>query len=479
MIDPTTGQRISSLYAYERLDPLAIANRQSNDMENMQSLIEATEHGFQALRRGQIISGIIVCVDQEGVLVDIGLKSEAVVPNREVYGENEEPYPLTVGQEVLVQVLQPDSPQGPIVSLRRARREQAWRMVEQLAASEGMLEATVVEENKGGVIVDVQGLRGFVPFSQLVSIRPSSRENGEKVATARGRRLTLKVVDANQRANRLILSERAADQELRARRRAALLQELQPGQIRRGRVTNVTTFGAFVDLGGADGLIHVSELSYERVTDARDVLQVGQEIEVYVIDVWPEEQKIALSRKRAMPDPWNTVPLRYQRGQVVSATITRLTKFGAFAQIEPGVEGLIHLSELDVVTPRTPGEVVHEGQVVELKIVHIDPARRRLGLSLRQVEHRLATSAETPREESREDAKPSAFAALASMAEALTTIHETVTTKLDVSEADEALSEAETVTLTQNEEAAAPLAGDGTAALVDSEGTAPQKKRDE
>jgi predicted RNA-binding protein with RPS1 domain len=252
------------------------------------------------------------------------------------------------------------------------------------------VDAPVVDHNKGGLIVDVRGVRGFVPVSQVLDLRNVSRQEGESeevsqtLAAMQGRRLPLKIIEINRSRNRLILSERAAVQERRTQRKDVLLESLQPGQVRHGVVSNITSFGAFVDLGGADGLVHVSELSYNRVTHPNEIIKVGQEVDVMVLSVDRDTKKIALSLKRAQPDPWTTVEERYRLGQVVPAVITKLTKFGAFAKVEDGLEGLIHLSELTDLAVQDPSQVVHEGQHVDVKIIHIASQRRRLGLSVRQ-----------------------------------------------------------------------------------------------
>jgi small subunit ribosomal protein S1 len=268
--------------------------------------------------------------------------------------------------------------------------ERAWREIEELYQQGAIVEAPVVDYNKGGLIVDVKGVRGFVPVSQVLDLRNVSRQDGENeevshaLAGMNGRRLPLKVIEINRHRNRLILSERAAVQERRTQRKDELMDQLQPGQIRRGVVSNITSFGAFVDLGGADGLVHVSELSYNRVNHPSEVLQVGQDVDVMVLSVDRDTKKIALSLKRAQPDPWTTVEQDYRVGQVVPATITKLAKFGAFAKVTEGLEGLIHLSELTDRPVQDAAQVVQEGQQLPVKIIHINSQRRRLGLSARQ-----------------------------------------------------------------------------------------------
>jgi small subunit ribosomal protein S1 len=358
---------------------------------DMEALLRDSDYGFRRLHRGESVEGTVVRVDQDEVLVDIGLKSEGVIPARELFGEGEQPPDLHVGDRILVVVVHPEGSEGhAILSLRRARVERSWREIEELYQQGAIAEAPVVDFNKGGLIVDVRGVRGFVPVSQVLDLRNVARQEGdnEEVANALagmvGRSLPLKIIEINRHRNRLILSERAAVQERRTQRKDELMDTLQPGQIRHGVVSNVTSFGAFVDLGGADGLVHVSELSYNRVNHPNEVLQVGQEVDVMVLSVDRDTKKIALSLKRALPDPWTTVEQDYRVGQVVTATITKLAKFGAFAKVQEGLEGLIHTSELTDRPVQDPAQVVQEGQVLPVKIIHINSQRRRLGLSARQ-----------------------------------------------------------------------------------------------
>lgn len=359
----------------------------------MEALLRDSDFAFRRLRRGETVEGTVVRVDQDEVLVDIGLKSEGVIPARELLGEEEEAEPLRVGDRTLVYVMQPETQEGnAVLSLRRAQAERSWRDIEESYHHGVILDAPVVDFNKGGLIVDLKGVRGFVPVSQVLDLRNVSRQEGENeevnqtLAAMKGRRLPLKIIEINRSRNRLILSERAAVQEQRTQKKDELMDHLEPGQIRHGTVSNLTSFGAFVDLGGADGLVHVSELSYNRVNHPSEVLQVGHDVDVYVLSVDRESKKIALSLKRALPDPWTTVDETYRVGQVVAATITKLAKFGAFAKVEEGLEGLIHLSELTDQAVQDAAQVVEEGQPINAKIIHINSQRRRLGLSVRQAQ---------------------------------------------------------------------------------------------
>jgi small subunit ribosomal protein S1 len=266
-----------------------------------------------------------------------------------------------------------------------AHLERAWQMAQASCENGEILELEVMDYNRGGLLVQLNGLRAFVPASQLVD-SPNHLEYEEReaeLASRVGNDLSLKVIDVDKNRNRLILSERAAISN--EEREARLLAELCAGDTKRGRVTNLCSFGAFVDLGGVEGLIHISEMSWGRVRHPGDVLQSGCEVEVYIISVNREDKKVSLSLKRLQPDPWTTVEERYQVGQLVEGTITNVVSFGAFARIEEGLEGLIHISELAEGNFLHPRNVVKEGDVVTAQIINIDSIKHRLGLSLRQV----------------------------------------------------------------------------------------------
>ncbi len=346
-----------------------------------------------SIKRGDVVEGVIVRIDQDEILVDIGLKSEGVLSTKELpangYGSFNE---LHINDKVLVYVIQPETQDGhALLSLKRANAERQWRIAEEQYKNGELLKARVIDYNKGGLIVDVSGIRGFVPISQILNLKREevasggeSQETAAKLQSMKDKELQLKIIEINRARNRLILSERLAVQEWRQRRREELLDELKPGEVRHGVVSNLANFGAFVDLGGADGLVHISQLAWSRVNHPSEVLHVGQQVEVQVLSVDKEKKKIALSIKRAEVDPWTTVEQRYTPGQVVTGVITKIAPFGAFARIEDGIEGLIHLSEL---TPgMDPRQTLHEGVPLQLRILRIDAERRRLGLSLRQAE---------------------------------------------------------------------------------------------
>ena len=365
---------------------------ETGDFNEMEALLRESANPIN-IKRGDVVEGVIVRIDQDEILVDIGLKSEGVLSTKELpangYGSFNE---LHLNDKVLVYVMQPETPDGhALLSLKRANAERQWRIADEQYRNGELLKARVIDYNKGGLIVDVAGIRGFVPISQILNLKreevASGGENQEtaaKLQSMKDKELTLKIIEINRTRNRLILSERLAAQEWRQRRREELLDELKPGEVRRGVVSNLANFGAFVDLGGADGLVHISQLAWSRVNHPSEVLHVGQEVEVQVLSVDKDKKKIALSIKRAEVDPWTTVEQRYTPGQIVTGTITKIAPFGAFARIEDGIEGLIHLSEL---TPgMDPKQTLHEGVQLQLRILRIDAERRRLGLSLRQAD---------------------------------------------------------------------------------------------
>lgn len=357
---------------------------------DMSTYLAQGEHDYRTPQRGDVLEGTIVGIDRDGVLIDINMKSEGIVPPYEVTKLGADSDKLQVGDEVLAYVLQPENQEGHVVlSLDRARTERGWRTVQKQYDAGEIIEAEVIDHNKGGLIVNVEGVRGFVPISQVVGLRQDQNLNEteleNKLASMKGQRIPLKILEINRRRNRLILSERAAVQERRASRKEQLLEELREGEVRRGRVSSICDFGAFIDLGGADGLVHISELSWGQVAHPSDILKVGQEVDVYVMGVDREKKKIALSLRRAQPEPWTQVAEKYRIGDLVTGTITKLASFGAFARVEDGVEGLIHVSELGEGRILHPRAVVQEGDTLQLRVIRVDPQRRRLGLSLRKV----------------------------------------------------------------------------------------------
>ncbi len=357
---------------------------------SMEELLAASTAEYKTLKRNEVLDGIIMALDRDGLIVDVGSKSEGVVPASEMSTVNaEEREGLVEGAPVLVSVVDAnDNNDGHIVlSIDRARAERSWRNLQKQLDSGEVVEAQVVGFNKGGLLVDLGGVRGFVPASQVSNLTGGGEEQRQaELAGYTTRSISMKVIEVNRRRNRLILSERQATQERRESRKEKLLEELREGQVIDGRVTSLADFGAFVDIGGADGLIHLSELSWSRVNHPRDVLKPGDQVNVMVLNVDREHRKIALSAKRTQPEPWSTALDRYELGQDVMGTVTQVAPFGAFVRLEDGIEGLVHVSELSDEPVNNPGEVVKDGDVLRLKVIRIDTQRKRIGLSLRQAQ---------------------------------------------------------------------------------------------
>jgi small subunit ribosomal protein S1 len=353
----------------------------------MEEFLNDPSHDYKSLKYGDVMDGVIMHLDREEILVDIGSKSEGIVPSREYSSlSSDERQALAVGDTILVFVVQPENPEGhAVVSIDRARQEKSWRRLQELHEANEVIEAEVTNYNMGGLLVNLDGVRGFVPASQVTEIRGGDEASKQAdMARLIGSSLPLKVIEINRHRNRLILSERQAVQERRDVMKERLIDELSEGEVRKGRVSSICDFGAFVDIGGADGLVHLSELSWSRVRHPSEVLRVGQEVDVYVLGINAQEKKIALSIKRTQAEPWSRVAAAYEVGQLVRGTVTQLANFGAFARIEDGIEGLIHVSELVDDRVSHPKQVVSEGDDLLLRIIRIDPQRRRMGLSLRR-----------------------------------------------------------------------------------------------
>jgi small subunit ribosomal protein S1 len=362
----------------------------------MEELLAEQDGDIKSFKSGDVVDGTVVRIDKDEILVDIGAKSEGVVSNRELFGRHGESQPaLAVGDTVLVYVLQPESPEGHVVlSLRRAGLERKWRSMQEQLEAGVIIEAPVIDHNKGGLIVDC-GIRGFVPISQIVDFprrpqndqpRDAAQEIAEKLQPFVGRKLRLKILEVNRKANRLILSEKVALYEERREKRDELFSSLQVGQKVTGTVRSIAPFGVFIDLGGIDGLVHKSELSWNKVNNPEAGYRVGEEVEAEVIDINHERGRISLSIRRLQPDPWHSTVADFNVGDIIDGTVTKLVNFGAFVRVRDGLEGLIHISELSHQRVAHPGDVVHEGQNLKLKIISLDSERHRLGLSLKQAE---------------------------------------------------------------------------------------------
>jgi len=344
---------------------------------------------YQQPKRGQIRPGIVLSIGEQEIIVGLDAKRDGVVPYADLQRMGSEAVArLAVGDHVDVLVLQTEELEGNlIVSIYQARQAKDWQHAAELVESGEILEVPVVGHNKGGLVVPVGELRGFVPASQIPGFPQGLNQDDRlrRLLEMVGETLRVKVTEADRRNRRLILSAVAAEREWRQAQRERLMGELREGQVKHGRVSSLAAFGAFVDLGGAEGLVHLSELSWQRVRHPREVLRVGDEVDVYVMSLDEENKRIGLSMKRLQPEPWALVEDKYELGQLVEGVVTNVVDFGAFAQIEEAIEGLVHISELTDEPLTHPRDIVRRGDLLLLRIIRIDLRRKRLGLSMKRV----------------------------------------------------------------------------------------------
>ncbi|HEX7541276.1 MAG TPA: S1 RNA-binding domain-containing protein [Anaerolineales bacterium] len=364
----------------------------NNNHINMETLLDQEGMSLDFPQPGEIRTGVVASISQSQILVSVGAKSEGVITGRELEAiPAEERAALQLGQEILVYVLSAEDSSGNVVlSYTRAQEQKGWTDVEKLLEEGGSFDGKVDGFNKGGIIVPVFGLRGFVPASQLgISRRMAVTGDTPDARYAKmiGEAITVRVIEVDRKRRRLILSERAASSETRQSIKERVIESLKEGEVYTGKVTSLADFGAFVNVNGADGLVHLSEISWERVQHPSEVLEVGQEVQVKIINIDREKKRIGLSIRALQNDPWQSKVDKFKVGQLVEGIITRLTKFGAFARLEGDLEGLIHISEISENRIEHPKEAgLHDGSVVTLRIIRIDPSQRRIGLSLRKVD---------------------------------------------------------------------------------------------
>jgi len=359
--------------------------------QSMEALLENDAFSVELPKSGEIREGTIASISQGQILVSIGAKSEGVIAGRELEViDAEERDAFEIGQEIPVFVVNPEDSNGNVVlSYKRAQEQMAWSSVEEQMASDEIIESSVIGYNKGGLIVGVYGLRGFVPASQISALRRSQAVGDapeQRWAKMIGEPISVRIIEVDKSRRRLICSERAAGSESRQSIKERVIEELEEGAVYTGRVTSLADFGAFVNINGADGLVHLSELSWDRIQHPNEILEVGQEVKVKVINIDLEKKRIGLSLRALSDDPWRDRVEKFSVGQLVEGTITRLTKFGAFARLEGDIEGLIHISEISETRIEHPKEVLKEGEVVALRVIRIDPEQHRIGLSLRKVD---------------------------------------------------------------------------------------------
>ena len=387
--DALNGQGVEPEIDQElEIQPEGQPNQEPSSME---TLLEEQGLDLDFPKQGEVRTGMIATITDNEIMVSVGTKSEGVISGRELEQiPDEERSAFEIGSEIPVYVVTPEDSNGNVVlSYNRAREEKDWEEAERLQGASESFESEIIGYNKGGLLVPLGRLRGFVPASQISFLRRADLSGdtpeqrwGEMV----GDTITSRVIEVDRERRRLILSERAALQETRETLKDRLLDELSEGDIRTGRVTSIADFGAFVNIDGADGLVHLSELSWERIKHPSEVLKVGQEVQVQVISIDRDRKRIGLSTRRLQQDPWVKKVEHLREGELIEGRITHLTKFGAFARLDEELEGLIHISELSERRIDHPKEVVNEGDEVTLRIIRIDPERRRIGLSLRKVD---------------------------------------------------------------------------------------------
>jgi small subunit ribosomal protein S1 len=351
--------------------------------EEFRRLLESS-FSYIPPRRGEIRNATILQIDEREIIVDLGAKRDGIVPAQDL--ERLDPRfrtTLQVGADVPVYVMNPrDQDDNLIVSINMGLQQYDWEKARQLLTSEDVVKVVVTGHNRGGTLVRWNRLEGFIPSSHLVSLNLSN-DRRDPMEELRDKELVVKVIEVDQDRRRLIFSEREAQKEWRAQQKARLLSELKEGDVVRGTVTGLRDFGAFVNLGGADGLIHVSELAWHRVDHPRDVLRVGEEIDVYVLNLDRDANRIALSRKRLLSDPWENAGGKYHEGQLVEGTVTNVVDFGAFVALDDGLEGLLHLSEMGDGSLKEPHSYVKKGDRLSLRISHLEPEKRRVGFTQR------------------------------------------------------------------------------------------------
>jgi small subunit ribosomal protein S1 len=351
-----------------------------NDIGTEEDFLAAIDATIKYFNDGDIVDGTIVKVDRDEVLLDIGYKTEGVIPSRELSIKHDvDPSDVVaVGDKVEALVLQKEDKEGRLIlSKKRAQYERAWGTIEKIKEDDGVVKGSVIEVVKGGLIIDI-GLRGFLPAS-LVEMR-RVRDLQPYV----GKELEAKIIELDKNRNNVVLSRRAWLEQTQSEVRQNFLTQLQKGQVRPGVVSSIVNFGAFVDLGGVDGLVHVSELSWKHIDHPSEVVEVGQEVTVEVLDVDMDRERVSLSLKATQEDPWQQFARIHQMGQIVPGKVTKLVPFGAFVRVEEGIEGLVHISELAERHVEIPEQVVQVNDDVMVKIIDIDLERRRISLSLKQ-----------------------------------------------------------------------------------------------
>jgi small subunit ribosomal protein S1 len=371
---------MTTAVADQNAAPKTYAQVAINDIGTAEDFLAAIEGTIKEFNDGDIVEGVIVRVDRDEVLLDIGYKTEGVIPSRELSIKHDvDPNEVvSVGDAIEALVLQKEDKEGRLIlSKKRAQYERAWGTIERIKEEDGIVTGSVIEVVKGGLILDI-GLRGFLPAS-LVEMR-RVRDLQPYV----GKELEAKIIELDKNRNNVVLSRRAWLEQTQSEVRQNFLTQLLKGQVRKGVVSSIVNFGAFVDLGGVDGLVHVSELSWKHIDHPSEVVEVGQEVTVEVLDVDMDRERVSLSLKATQEDPWQAFARTHTIGQVVPGRVTKLVPFGSFVRVAEGIEGLVHISELAERHVEIPEQVVNVGDEIYVKVIDIDLERRRISLSLKQ-----------------------------------------------------------------------------------------------
>ena len=339
--------------------------------------------------RGDIVTGSIVAIDEQGLIVGIeGMKRDGIVQRKDLERMSADINSYNIGDDIDVMIVRMEDDDGNLVlSVSQAQQTEDWKKAEELLANDEVWDGMVSDANRGGLIVQFGNLRGFVPASHVLDLPRGLNEDERKMRMQRlvGTSISLKVIEVNRKRRRLVFSQRDAQRDSRDARKEVLLDQLHEGEVRKGVVSGLRDFGAFVDLGGADGLIHISELAWHRVNHPREVLKVGDEVQVYILRLDAEGKRIGLSLKRLQENPWSVVDELYHVGQLVEGIVSRVAQFGAFVSLDPGIEALLHTSQIADPVPEDPSLVVHEGQRLLMRVISIEADKQRLGLSLKEV----------------------------------------------------------------------------------------------
>ena len=364
---------------------MAVNEMINEDQLDFEALLDSTsDYDFSPPKRGEIRTAIISHIESREIIVDLNAKHDGIVPTQDLERLDEEfRRSLKVGDEVPVYILsQRSQDENLIVSINMGLQRYDWEKARELLQSEEAVSVVIIGHNRGGVLVKWNRLEGFIPGSHLVSVSYGA-DRTDAWREMKDKSIGVKVIEVDQDRRRLIFSEREAQREWRAQQKRRLLAELQEGDVVKGTVTGLRDFGAFVNLGGADGLIHVSELAWHRVDHPRDLLSIGQEIDVYILELNYESNRIALSRKRLLNDPWELAGTKYHEGQLVEGVVTNVVEFGAFAALDDGLEGLLHLSEMGDGSLKEPFSYVKKGDRLNMRISHLEPDKRRVGFTQR------------------------------------------------------------------------------------------------